>query len=161
MFRKYHYLSENFNYAAKVIVCTANGQLCGFASALPFPHPKRKHTWREHRTVVFPDFQGVGIGGALNSFIAQTFIDEGRCYISTTSNPAMIASRIKNPAWRMTRKGRLSGGMRTAKLKGTFSTNRITSSFEYVGTKPTTQYDGTRATAHAQTQRSTHTDKPQ
>lgn len=61
------------------------------------------------------------------------FREEGKTFISTTSNPAMIHSRANNPKWKTTRIGRVSGGVRTAKLKGSFSRNRLTVSFEYIG----------------------------
>lgn len=133
VFKKHHYLSYNFNHAARVFIATCNGDLCAFCAALPFPHPIKKNTWKEHRTVVFPDFQGVGIGTVFSDAIAELFRDEGKTFISTTSNPAMIHSRANNPKWKTTRIGRVSGGVRTAKLKGSFSRNRLTVSFEYIG----------------------------
>lgn len=84
---------------------------------------------------MFPDFQGVGIGTVFSDAIAELFTQEGKTYISTTSNPAMIHSRANNPKWKTTRIGRVSGGMRTAKFKNSFSTNRLTVSFEYIGDK--------------------------
>lgn len=138
IFKKHHYLSYNFNPAARVFIATCNGDLCAFSAVLPFPHPIKKHTWKEHRTVVLPDFQGVGIGTAFSDAIAQMLQDEQKTYICTTSNPAMIHSRANNPKWRTTRIGRVSGGVRTAKLKGSFSTNRLTVSFEYIGERKST-----------------------
>lgn len=138
MLKKHHYLSYNFNPAARVFIATCNGDLCAFSAVLPFPHPIKKHTWKEHRTVVLPDFQGVGIGTAFSDAIAQMLQDEQKTYICTTSNPAMIHSRANNPKWRTTRIGRVSGGVRTAKLKGSFSTNRLTVSFEYIGERKST-----------------------
>lgn len=138
IFKKHHYLSYNFNPAARVFIATCNGDLCAFSAVLPFPHPIKKHTWKEHRTVVLPDFQGVGIGTAFSDAIAQMLQDEQKTYICTTSNPAMIHSRANNTKWRTTRIGRVSGGVRTAKLKGSFSTNRLTVSFEYIGERKST-----------------------
>lgn len=133
VFKKHHYLNYSFNHAARVFIATCNGDLCAFCAALPFPHPIKKNTWKEHRTVVLPDFQGVGIGTVFSDAIAELFNGEGKTFISTTSNPAMIHSRAKNPKWKTTHIGRLSGGARTAKLKGSFSCNRLTVSFEYIG----------------------------
>ncbi|MCM1217621.1 MAG: GNAT family N-acetyltransferase, partial [Lachnospiraceae bacterium] len=124
-----------FNHAARVFIATCNGDLCAFCAVLPFPHPKKKNTWKEHRSVVLPDFQGVGIGTVFTDAVAELFAQEGKTFISTTSNPAMIHSRAKNKKWRTTRIGRVSGGVRTAKLKASFSTNRLTVSFEYIGDK--------------------------
>lgn len=95
MFSKYHYLSDSFNIAAKVFICFANDNLCGFCAALPFPHPKIKNVYREHRTVVLPDFQGVGIGHKFSNWVAEYFIKHGKRYVSTTSNPALIHQDVK------------------------------------------------------------------
>ena len=138
IFAKYHYLSENFNPAARTFVCYANDELAGFTSALPFPHPRKKNAVRDHRTVVFPDYQGVGIGIAMNTAVAEYFKRNGKTYISTTSNPAMINARIRDKRWVMTRHGRASSGsgsgiIQNKFIKGSTSANRITCSFEYVG----------------------------
>jgi len=137
MFRKYHYLSHSFNKAAHTFVCTCNGKLAGFSSALIFAHPIRKNTFREHRTVVFPDYQGVGIGHALSNFVADYHVKQGKTYISTTSNPAMIMARKKDPNWRMTRCDRTRLGMgaiQNKNIKGSTSSARITAGFEWRGT---------------------------
>lgn len=90
MFRKYHYLSNSFNKAARVFIALCNGVLCGFTAVLPFPHPRKKNTYRLHRTVVFPDYQGIGIGTALTDFVAEIYKNDGKKVITTTSNPARI-----------------------------------------------------------------------
>lgn len=138
MFRKYHYLSHSFNKAARVFICTCNGDICGFCAALPFPHPRKKNTWKGHRTVVFPDYQGVGIGRQFTNRIAEMFRREGKHYISTTSNPSMIFARKNDKNWVSTRVGRMGSGSENGLIqnkhkKGSSSSNRITVSFEYVG----------------------------
>lgn len=132
MFRKYHYLSDNFNTAARTFVCFVNGQLAAFSSILPQPHPIRKNLWRFHRTVVFPDYQGIGIAGAMRAIIAEDFIKRGISVSSVTSNRAMIASMKKSPLWKcvdigrkMCRSGEISMPHQSGK--------RITASFEYIG----------------------------
>lgn len=140
VFAKYHYLSSSFNNAAKVFVAYVNGNLAAFCGVCHFCHPKMK-AWREHRSVVLPDYQGVGIGTAFTDFVAQYFIDNGKRFISTTSNPAMIFSRNKNPLWRCTHFGRIEHQGRTSgyyNTKQNTSEKRITASFEYIGSKSKT-----------------------
>lgn len=137
IFKKHHYLTHSFNKAARVFIATCNGDLCAFCAALAFPHPFKRNTWKGHRTVVFPDFQGVGIGSAVADTVAQIFADEGKTYISTTSNPAMIHARAHSPKWRTTHIGRQGRGSKTGCMqninkKGTTSASRITVSFEYI-----------------------------
>lgn len=138
-FGKYHYLSANFNKVADVFVTTVNGDLAAFCAALPFPHPRLKKVRREHRTVVLPDFQGIGLGVRLSDFVAEQYRRKGYRYISTTSNPAMAHYRINSPKWVIKKLPH-----RTATSKSSFKTGiyknakasaamRLTYSFEYIG----------------------------
>ena len=138
MFSKYHYLSHSHNNAARVFILIVNDEIAGFCSVLPFPHPKLKNHWKEHRTVIFPDYQGIGLGGVLSDNVAGILkkIDKG--FISTSSNPAFILSRSKSKKWIVTRKSRLHNGSQNGTIqnknkKGSTSSNRITVSFKYVG----------------------------
>ena len=132
-FRKYHYLSDAFNIAATAFLVYAEGQLAAFTSYLPFPHPVKKNAKRLHRTVVFPDYQGIGIAKALTEVVCRSLHNEGKSVITTTSNPARIATLKKSPDWKCTYIGRLSAEcMGIEGLKKTMSgRNRITASFEY------------------------------
>lgn len=138
IFSKYHYLSANFNKAARVFVCTCNGKVAAFCAVLPFPHPILKNAWKEHRTVVLPDFQGVGIGTAFTDYVAALLKKEGKKFTSVTSNPAMIATRKKSKKWKCVSIGRKTTGSNSGKIhnknkKGASSAARITASFEFIG----------------------------
>ena len=116
-----------------------------FCATIHFPHSSSKKLKRAHRTVVLPDYQGVGIGNAISAFVAQLYVDQGYRYFSTTSAPSMIHHRNASPLWRMMRLGSVSpfGGksvMKNTKTSTQFtatenSRKRITASFEYVGKK--------------------------
>lgn len=130
MFSRYHYLSHSHNNAARVFIATINDVVCGFCSVLIFPHATLKNTWKEHRTVIFPDYQGIGIGNMLSNNVAEIFKKQGKGFISTTSSPVLIGSRIKDSKWKTTRFGRTKPHMG---IKSQGSSNRITVSFKYVG----------------------------
>lgn len=137
MFGKYHYLSNKFNKAARVFLCMVNGDVAGFCGVLPFPHPRVKNACRGHRTVVLPDYQGVGIGVRFSDMVAELMLREGKRYLSTTSNPAMIHHRVNSKEWILRRQGRVSKGSDNGfqnkhDLTNT-SANRLTCGFEYVG----------------------------
>lgn len=134
VFSKYHYLNHDINVAARVWVCFANGQLAGFTSALPFPHPYKKNYWRLHRSVVLPDYQGVGIATTLRLRICQELFQEGKGIITTTSNRAMIASMKKTPQWKCVDISRKITKSESISAR-TQSCARITASFEYIGVK--------------------------
>ena len=129
MFRRYHYLNHDLSKSARCWVATLNGDICGFTSVLPFVG-RLKNTWRGHRTVVLPDFQGIGIGSILTDSVAQILMDEGKSYVTTTSNPKLIHARAKNPKWQTYRFGRIVNKGITAK---TGAGSRITASFRYIG----------------------------
>lgn len=137
MFAKYHYLSHSHNKAARVFVATLNGDLCAFSSILPFPHPYKRNFYKGHRTIVFPDFQGLNIGCIFANFIGHLLKQSGKGYVTTTSNPARIAQLRKSQNWVQTRsRSRTSSGsgrIQNKYKKGSTSANRITTSFEYVG----------------------------
>jgi len=116
-----------------------DGRPVGFVAVLSFPHPSHPG-WREHRLVVLPDFQGVGIGNALSAFVASAYAGlRGKRYYSTTGNPAMIAHRIRSPAWRLTRApgrnatGRSRSDRRKVNMEGSKARDRVTASYLYVG----------------------------
>lgn len=135
IFRKYHYLSDKFNAAAQTYICTANGQIAGFTSVLHFMHPQVKDIKRIHRTVVLPDYQGVGIGTSLTEWVAEKYKKQSFRVRSVTSSPQMIASRNKSKKWKCLRKGRLTGCAHFADkgISESVSSHRITCSFEYIG----------------------------
>lgn len=128
-------MSHSFNNASRTFICAVNGHLAGFCAVLPFPHPKVKDYWREHRSVIFPDYQGVGIGRNFTNFIAELFAKEGKIFVSTTSNPAMIMARKNDNKWITTHIGRKQPNKGVLKKS---SNSRITVSFRYVGNKKDT-----------------------
>lgn len=132
VFRKYHYLNHGLNPVARTFVAYANGHLAGFTSVLPFPHPIVKNVWRFHRTVVLPDYQGVGIATAIRNAVAEDYWKRGITMRTTTSNRAMIESMRNSPNWICTSIGRKTTHCGTKNIK-TQSGARITGSFEYVG----------------------------
>ena len=138
LFEGHHYLSASINKSARVYVAEIDGEPVGIAAALPFPHPKVKNTWKEHRTVVLPDYQGLGLGNMLSEFVGDRLLSEGRRYVSTTSHPSMVFHRQKSPKWAMTRSPGRTGRSKGA-LAGSTAHQRLTASFRYVGDVDSTQ----------------------
>lgn len=104
VFRHHHYLSADINRSARCWSAVWNGTLVGFASALAFPNGNFKNAWREHRTVVLPDFQGFGIGVRLSDAVGFIFKAEGCRYFSKTAHPRMGEYRNASPLWTPTSK---------------------------------------------------------
>lgn len=136
IFKGHHYLSADLNKAAKVFLATIEGQPAAMTAILPFPHPHVKNMWKEHRTVVLPDYQGVGLGNRLSETVGDYLLENGKRFTSVTSHPAMIGYRHKSPKWIMTRApSRLGPPGKKAKTQTNNNTSikRLTASFEYIG----------------------------
>jgi ABC-type transporter Mla maintaining outer membrane lipid asymmetry ATPase subunit MlaF len=136
IFKGHHYLSAELNKASRVYVATIEGQPAAMVAVLPFPHPHLKNVWKGHRTVVLPDFQGIGLGNRLSEHVGDILLAEGKRYTSVTSHPAMIHYRAKSLKWKMTREpSRLASPGKKAKVQNNQNTsiNRLTASFEYLG----------------------------
>ena len=117
-----------------MFVGTLNGEVCSYVSVLPFPHPKVKNRYREHRIVVLPDFQGIGVGVLMTDWIAEYYKKNGKTMICTTSAPSLIHARRKSKKWALTHFGR-KADKGTNSIMNTTSRDRITASFQYVGEK--------------------------
>lgn len=137
LFKKHHYLSHEINKTAKCFLATISQRPVAFTSVISFVHPKRPG-WRLHRTVVLPDFQGIGIGNKLTEFVASCMVATGKPVFSTTSHPAMMRYRAKSILWSMRKHPRPTHGGRSANVnrKGmnkTAASQRLVAGFEYVG----------------------------
>lgn len=136
-FAKHHYLSGEINAAAECFVAVMDGGEVGFSAVLPMPSGTLKNAFREHRTVLLPDFQGMGIGVRFSDAIADIQAERGRRYFSKTTHPRMGAYRNASKLWRATCKNgvkRTETGMNTDnKLNDTIRINTTAYSHEYIG----------------------------
>lgn len=135
LFRKHHYLNSTIKKSANCFMAFVNGRPAAFTAVIHFPH-KTAPSFREHRTVCLPEFQGVGIGNAMSEYVASLYICK-KSYTSVTGHPAMIRHRAKSNFWRMTRKPssvqRQNGLEQIRNRRIVCSAGRITASFQYVG----------------------------
>jgi len=104
MFRHHHYLDGNINRSSRCWISTWDGTPIGFSSALSFPNGNIKNAWREHRTVVLPDYQGLGLGVRISDATAEVFVRQGYRYFSKTAHPRMGEYRNRSPLWTSTSK---------------------------------------------------------
>jgi len=134
IFKGHHYLSADINKSSRCFMATVNGDPVAFVAALKFPHHSVRNMWKSHRTVVLPDYQGIGIGGALNNAVGQHFLDIGGRFTGVASHPAMNAHRAKSPLWKMTRKPSMVPPTTSkGQFKNSTSLGRVTASFEFIG----------------------------
>lgn len=135
VFGEHHYLTNTIHKAAQCFVACWDDRPVAFTSFLTLVHPSVKNTKREHRTVVLPDFQGVGIGNALSEWLGDYLKRNGYSFQSTTSHPAMIKHRHKSKKWIVSRIGhvskpRASSGPSKSKSN---SSSRVTANCKYIG----------------------------
>jgi len=104
IFSKHHYLSENLNKSARHWLCVWGSTVVGFSSAITMPSGTLKNAYRGHRTVVLPDYQGLGIGVRMGDAIGEIHLSEGKRYYSKTTHPRMGSYRNSSPLWRATKK---------------------------------------------------------
>lgn len=138
-FSDHHYLSGNINNSSRCWVAFWGNQPVGFVSALAFPNGNFKNAWRGHRTVVLPDFQGLGIGVRISDAVGEIIKAEGGRFFSKTASSRMGEYREKSAAWRATsknKKGRpdYKHGRKTKESNHKMAhVERICYSHEYVG----------------------------
>lgn len=106
VFKRHHYLSSKFNKSSNAFICMTDDKIIGFTSIVSYPSGSVKNAWRGHRTVILPEFQGLGIGTALSDTIGQMVIDSGGRYFSKTSHPAFGLHRERSSLWKPTSKNK-------------------------------------------------------
>jgi GNAT superfamily N-acetyltransferase len=108
MFARHHYLSDR--YAGHgAIIGLLDDRPVAFASFIAYPsgtipQPAR----REHRTVVLPDYQGMGIGVRVSEFLGTMMLRDGYRFFSKTSHPRMGEYRNISPLWKPTVKNEIA-----------------------------------------------------
>lgn len=143
LFKHHHYLSAGLNKSAKCYLATWGGVPVAFSAILSFPHPVVKGGWRESRTVVLPDYQGLGIGVKLSDYMASIVTanvnKDGikNRFFSKTAHPAMIAYRLKNNhMWKQTTHSRKARNDHPSmNSRGWLVSERMCYAFEYIGPK--------------------------
>lgn len=126
LFKRHHYLSGKLNKASVCYVAIYNDVPVAFIALLSQPGRDVKHAWREHRVVVLPDYQGMGIGNKFSEMLGQAYVEKGCRYFCKTSNPRMGCHRENSELWKPTannKKDRMSyfkkdGTVRTSKRYG-------------------------------------------
>ena len=99
MFAKHHYLSASMAAASRCYLAMWDGTPVAFGSlCASFGH---KGWLRIGRLVVLPDYQGVGIGGAILDAVAEVGKALGRRIGLTTSHPAMRTRCTGSNLWRL------------------------------------------------------------
>jgi ABC-type arginine transport system ATPase subunit/GNAT superfamily N-acetyltransferase len=141
LFRRHHYLSADLNRSARCFGGFIGDDLVAFSAYMHFPHAQAKNIKMDHRSVVLPDYQGLGISGRISEWIGQHLYQQGCRYRRVVAHPAVIAYCVRSPRWRET--GKVSTGKPgkslTGSLRKRYSDPRrlLTRSFEFMPPKAT------------------------
>lgn len=101
-FKKHHYMTHDLNKSCISIVFTWENKLVAFDSILPLPSGTMKNAYREHRLVVLPDFQGMGLGSKISEFIGGILKYQGKTLYTKTVNPSLGEYRNYSHNWQGT-----------------------------------------------------------
>jgi len=101
-FGKYHYLDTSISKSAHYYVLLLGDKPIGFHAAIHSTNRDIHSYWRGHRTVILPEFQGMGIGTRFSDAIAEIYVSRGLRYFSKTAHPSFGEHREKSPLWRPT-----------------------------------------------------------
>jgi len=78
VFKKHHYLSEDLPLSTRCFFAVWDDNIIGFSATISLPgkipplyEGDIRKKWRECRTVIIPDFQGLGIGTRFSDAIAD------------------------------------------------------------------------------------------
>jgi energy-coupling factor transporter ATP-binding protein EcfA2 len=107
-FSKYHYLDTGMSRSVHCYVLLLGDKPIGFHAAIHSTNRDIHSYWRGHRTVILPEFQGMGIGTAFSDAIAEMYVSRGMRYFSKTAHPSFGEHREKSPLWRPTSTNRQS-----------------------------------------------------
>jgi GNAT superfamily N-acetyltransferase len=142
IFKQHHYISEDLNKAAKCFIVIWKDKPIAFLGILPFPHGHIQNGYRISRLVVLPDFQGLGLGCVLMTYIGALYKKDNKNIYFKTSNPAVFSVMAKSLSdWKLVgevTKNQLNSEwmlkQQTADKKGILSLrNAITKSYKYIG----------------------------
>ena len=147
-FGKYHYLDSALSKSAHCYVGLIGDKPVVFGAVIHSTNRDIHSYWRGHRTVVLPEFQGLGIGSAFSDAIARIYVGKGLRYFSKTAHPAFGEHRERSAEWRPTstnkqkRSSYLTSDGSVRKMSGyggegtaARDANRICYSHEYIGNK--------------------------
>jgi len=101
-FKKHHYLTEDVNKSCKFLLFEWNDKPVGIVAIINQPRKGCQNGFALSRTVILPDFQGMGLGVKLSEFACAIIKNQGGLCFTKTINPALGIYRNKSKFWRGT-----------------------------------------------------------
>ena len=134
LFKKHHYMSESVNKAYIHLLFTWNKKPVAIAVVGRQVGRGVGLAYRGSRTVVLPDFQGVGIGSKITNFLGGVFKDIGARYFTKTIHHALGKYRNNSNLWKPTAfNGKMRNKSESKLNKYTSIKLRASYCHEYIG----------------------------
>lgn len=132
IFKQHHYLSSELNISSKCFVAYLNEELVACCYVLPQMGGTIENSWRIHRLVVLPDYQGLGIATKFVEYICDLFKYHNKTVYLRTSHIKLISYMKKSNKWFG------NGKMEKSKPQPNLNNyipkdlNRLSTSFKYI-----------------------------
>lgn len=137
IFSKHHYLDSELNKACHFYTAYWDEVLIGCVAVLSLPSGYFKNAFREHRIVILPEYQGLGIGSNISNAVAQLYKDKQCLYYSKTAHPKLGEYREKSKVWEPSAKNKMKFNEAEASHNKNMSwkiiTNRLSYAHKYIG----------------------------
>ena len=104
LFARFHYLTADLNRAAACYLLCVDGAPAAFCAVLYRPHPHTNNVYGMSRTVVLPDWQGLGLAFALSDRIAAAYKAQGMRFRRNPAHPALTRACDRSKVWALVRK---------------------------------------------------------
>ena len=99
MFSKYHYLDHSLSTRSINYCVILKDKIVGFIGVIHLSHSTYGLTYRVHRLVVLPDYQGIGIGKFLLNTVASKFYETNKHFYLASSSKSMLEALKKDKNW--------------------------------------------------------------
>lgn len=134
LFAPHHYLSSDIAHATRCYLFEHNNIPVGFSATMTMQSRYILNAFRGHRTVVLPEFQGLGIGVRIGDYMGAYLKALGWSYYSRTAHPRM--GRYRNNRTELWKATSRNGKNQHAKYRDSdvkVEDPRICFSHQYVG----------------------------
>ena len=132
-FKKHHYLSDKVNKSCKFFLFEYNNKPIGIVALINQPRNNCSNGFALSRTVVLPDFQGMGLGVKISEFVCGIVKNSGGVIFTKTINPALGIYRSRSNNWRATSKNGIVRKDTNTDKSARNRLERISFCYEYVG----------------------------
>jgi ABC-type transport system involved in cytochrome c biogenesis ATPase subunit len=136
LFREHHYLNNDILPQSECYIALVNGEPAGFFAYVREFMRKKKNLIRGHRSVVLPDFQGLGLGNIVTKKIMNYYTEKGFLVTAITSHPAFISARTRDRDFKLCNRIEYPINMfMTEETKKQCNFKRVKATFQYIGNK--------------------------